>query len=406
MSLRRHCLLLFPTLISIGLFVTPAKAGTCDGTKPGTIKTDVSGLTNPTVDLRWGYVGPKDCNDKYNVRFRPRDVDNVQQIEVPGCAELGNSPFTTGEFGCIWHSPLKAIATAPTLGWLFEVQACHNEPLQPASCSQWSDCCWVPNLTDPKGVIYAESANGDLLWFGHNGRGNGTFNWASNEGVNAPNSGVPVGAHWNLKQVFSGGDGIIYAIQDNGDLLWYRHDGRNDATFRWASNEGKKVGTNWNVKQVFAAGGGVIYAVKDNGDLMWYRHDGRGDGSFKWASNEGKKVGTNWNVKDVFAGDGGVIYAVKDNGDLMWYRHDGRGDGSFKWASNEGKKVGSGWNFVRSFSSGDGIIYGIKEDGTLLWYRHDGRNDGTFRWLSNEGRQVGSGWNGALPVFSGAALAP
>jgi hypothetical protein len=60
--------------------------------------------------------------------------------------------------------------------------------------------------------------------------------------VNAPNSGVPVGAHWNLKQVFSGGDGIIYAIQDNGDLLWYRHDGRNDATFRWASNEGKKVG--------------------------------------------------------------------------------------------------------------------------------------------------------------------
>lgn len=32
------------------------------------------------------------------------------------------------------------------------------------------------------------------------------------------------------KQVFSGGDGIIYALMDNGDLLWYRHDGRTDGT--------------------------------------------------------------------------------------------------------------------------------------------------------------------------------
>lgn len=47
---------------------------------------------------------------------------------------------------------------------------------------------------------------------------------------------------------------------------------------------------------------GIIYAVTDNNDLMWYRHDGRTDGTFKWAFNEGKKVGNGWSVKHIFSG--------------------------------------------------------------------------------------------------------
>jgi hypothetical protein len=93
---------------------------------------------------------------------------------------------------------------------------------------------------------------------------------------------------WNFKQVFSGGEGVIYAVADNGDLLWYRHDGRGDGSSAWAG-EGRKVGSGWNFKQVFSGGEGVIYAVTDNGDLLWYRHDGRGDGSSAWAG-EGRKV--------------------------------------------------------------------------------------------------------------------
>jgi len=46
---------------------------------------------------------------------------------------------------------------------------------------------------------------------------------------------------------------------------------------------------------------GVIYAVMDNGELRWNRHDGRDDGSFKWAAPTGKPVGTGWNVKHVFS---------------------------------------------------------------------------------------------------------
>jgi len=47
---------------------------------------------------------------------------------------------------------------------------------------------------------------------------------------------------------------------------------------------------------------GVIYGVTTNGDLMWYRHDGRGDGSFRWTAPQGKKVGIGWNVQHVFSG--------------------------------------------------------------------------------------------------------
>jgi hypothetical protein len=49
-----------------------------------------------------------------------------------------------------------------------------------------------------------------------------------------------------------------------------------------------------------AAAQSVIYAVKDDGDLMWNKHLGRDDGTFKWATDSGKRVGTGWNVKQVF----------------------------------------------------------------------------------------------------------
>jgi hypothetical protein len=89
---------------------------------------------------------------------------------------------------------------------------------------------------------------------------------------------------------------------DNGDLLWNRHDGRGDGSFKWATDTGRKVGNGWNARQVFSGGDGIIYALMNNGDLLWNRHDGRGDGSFVWATDTGRKVGSGWNVKQVFSG--------------------------------------------------------------------------------------------------------
>lgn len=227
-----------------------------------------------------------------------------------------------------------------------------------------------------KAVIYAVANNDDLLWYRHDGNADGSLRWTDPR---------KVGNGWGFRDLFSGGDGVIYAITSTGDLLWYRHDGHADGSIRWT--EAKKVGNGWNFKKVFYGGGGVIYAIADNGDLLWYRHDGHADGSVRWT--EPKKVGHGWNFKQVFSAGGGVIYAITDSGDLLWYRHDGHADGSIRWI--EDRRVGNGWNFKQVFYGGAGVIYAITESGDLLWYRHDGYADGSVRWT--DPKKVGNGWN-------------
>ena len=56
----------------------------------------------------------------------------------------------------------------------------------------------------------------------------------------------------------SQGSGVIYAVAPNDDLNWYRHDGRGDGSFRWTDDAARKVGNGWNVKHVFSGGDGVI----------------------------------------------------------------------------------------------------------------------------------------------------
>ena len=241
-------------------------------------------------------------------------------------------------------------------------------------------------LSGGDGIIYTLMDNGDLLWYKHVGRDDGSFRWADNDARK-------VGVGWNFRQLLSGDDGVIYAITDDGDLLWYKHDGRDDGSFRWADNSGHKVGVGWNFKQLLSGGDGVIYAITDGGDLLWYRHDGRADGSFKWADNNARKVGVGWNFEQLLSGGDGVIYAIQVTGDLLWFRHDGRADGSFKWADDNARKIGVGWNFSR-------VIYAIADNGDLLWYRHDGRSDGSFKWGADNARKVGVGWN-FKQLFSG-----
>jgi len=187
----------------------------------------------------------------------------------------------------------------------------------------------------PKGIVYTvtlrieamaridgratRASGGNLTWYHHTGREDGSFNW---EGPKI------VGTSWGqLKHVFSGGDEIIYAVTpvveaslpsgigpgmgghpaSGGELWWYRHSGRDDGSFRWDGP--KKVGTGWGrVTHVFSGGNGVIYAIDpvveasvhvtggttpaSGGDLWWYRHVGRADGSLQWEGP--KKVGTGW----------------------------------------------------------------------------------------------------------------
>jgi len=246
------------------------------------------------------------------------------------------------------------------------------------------------------GVIYALTNGEELDWYRHDGRDDGTFKWALPEAKK-------IGNGWHFKQLFSGGDGVIYAINDNNALLWYRHDGRDDGTFKWAAAQGRPIASGWNFRQVFSAGDGIIYAVTSNHDLLWFRHDGRTDGSPTWAAPKGKKVAAGWNFKQVFSGGNGIIYAIGQNNDLLWFRHDGRTDGTATWTAPEGKKIASGWDYRQVFGATGGAIYAINGNHDLLWFRHDGRSDGSATWAAPTGKKVGSGWE-LRNLFSGETL--
>ena len=294
--------------------------------------------------------------------------------------------------------------------YTFRIQGCHVNIIGVANCGPWSAppvsiSTLGPVLPPPPvrvAPIYAIKANGDLLWNRHDGHADGSFRWASG-------NSKQVGSGWNVLHAFSGGDGIIYAILDNGDLMWNRHDGRDNGTFSWALPEGKRVGIGWHgAAHVFGGHENVIYYTNYSGHVIWNRHEGRNDGTFRWALAEGKNVASArlkqvfWRAKHVFAGGApGIIYAIMEDGDLLWFRHDGWWDGSERWASEEGKKVGHGWNVREVFAlRNTSYVYSVMANGELLWNIHAGWDDGTFRWALATGKQVGTGWN-VKHAFSG-----
>lgn len=164
---------------------------------------------------------------------------------------------------------------------------------------------------------------------------------------------------------------VIYGVQEGGGLLWYQHEGYSDGAATWATNSGAKIGHGWDFKHVFSGGGGIVYAIENKsldprtgqrsgGDLFWYRHDGWQDGSGDWAGPS--IAGTGWDgFSQVFHGGGEIIYATQETsrnpatgqrtgGQLLWYRHQGRNNGTNNWAQGSGRVVGLLWNIAQVFS--------------------------------------------------------
>jgi hypothetical protein len=143
--------------------------------------------------------------------------------------------------------------------------------------SGWNN--FVHAFSGGDGIIYAISADGKMYWFRHSGWLTGSSNWA-------PNSGVQISKGWQgAVKVFSGGDGIIYSIMSSGLLRWHRHNGRLSGSDDWANGGAHlPVGYNWqNFRQVFTGGDGIIYAIKANGQVLWNRHIGWLTGVDAWA---------------------------------------------------------------------------------------------------------------------------
>jgi hypothetical protein len=205
---------------------------------------------------------------------------------------------------------------------------------------------WAGNIKvfkgDPggkDGIIYTVSKDGLLSWYKHNGYASGSTDWETPKNV---------GKGFNGQQIFSGGGGVIYSINDAGELYWYKHLDSKNGDKIWANNGiGKKIGNvGWkDAKFVFSGNGGVIYLIDNRGDLYWSKHLGFQDGTNAW--QERKKVGSGWqNFSQIFSGGDGIIYTLKTDGTFYWYKHTGLSNGAATWANNgSAKEIGKGWNF-------------------------------------------------------------
>lgn len=150
-------------------------------------------------------------------------------------------------------------------------------------------------------MIYGIKPNGDLIWYQFLGLDTDIL-WA-NDG-----EGIRVGTGWNqFTTVVSAGFGVIYGVEPNGDLMWYHHDGWFNGDPKWANGGiGKRVGTGWNQFAAVISGGftghgaeapgAILYGIEPNGDLMWYRHDDPMSGVDIWFDphDRGTKVGIEW----------------------------------------------------------------------------------------------------------------
>ncbi len=214
-------------------------------------------------------------------------------------------------------------------------------------------------ISGGNGIIYAVKYTGELIFYKDLVQ-DGTNGSLAQTGWH-PNSGNQIGWGWgNFKSIFAGGNGIIYAIKYSGELIFYKdikQDGTNGplAQTGWHVNSGQQIGWNWaNFKDVFSNGNGVIYAIKVTGELIFYKdlvQNGTNGplAQTGWHLNSGNQIGWDWqDFKFVFSGGNGVIYAVRYDGKLSWYR-DTKQDGTngalaqTGWASNSGARIGWEW---------------------------------------------------------------
>src|SRR5215469_10898621 len=150
-------------------------------------------------------------------------------------------------------------------------------------------------------------------------------------------------------QLVPGGNGIIYAIQADGTLVWYRHTSPLTGAATWANNgNGRVIGSGWHAfRTVLAAANGELFGFMPDGSVHWYQYvvTNLSSGAGYWAGGgSGPVIGSGFTFPRVFGGWNGVIFAIDDAGNLWWYQYTA-GNGTPGWArGGVGAKIGSGFN--------------------------------------------------------------
>ncbi|MEO8349993.1 MAG: tachylectin-related carbohydrate-binding protein [Acidobacteriota bacterium] len=323
------------------------------------------------------------------------DVDCVQG---QACGNWkGPGPVPMGYNSWMWASATPRCADAPIEPVWYQIARIMGpfvtdpEPaLEPPPPGFIGTFGTTPRNYQPMWV-YAIKNDGDLLWY------------RKDTGAAAWQGPKKVGNGWSgFRDVIPAGGNSLYALTEDGFLKWYQHEGFNDGSFTWKGPT--EVGNGWRFAKIFSGGEGVIYAIKEDGTLMWYRHAGYTDGVRSWAGPN--VVGSGWGAfKEVFSTGRGAVYAVRPDGDLVLYQQLGFATGNKSWTGP--RVVGSGWgDFRQIVPVGDGVILAIKNDGKILWYKHLGRKSSgsgplaTVRDAWEGPVEIGSGWTGFKKVVA------
>jgi hypothetical protein len=157
-----------------------------------------------------------------------------------------------------------------------------------------------------KGVVYGILPNGDLRWQRHLNYQTGVGGTGSQAWANARIVGWGWNG---FKTIFGGGNGVLYVVTSDGKLMWYRHkeylnppaapasSDSNAVKLKWERSweQPKKVGDGWGeFTKLFSPGEGHIYGILPNGDLMYYRHLGWANGTYVWDENAKGKIASGW----------------------------------------------------------------------------------------------------------------
>ena len=203
-------------------------------------------------------------------------------------------------------------------------------------------------LSGSDGLFYAVTQDGNLRWYKYLSPDVPDADaWAAGSGT-----AIGVGGWDQFKQILGGRNGLIYALTHTGNLLWYKNTSLDQPDANaWASGWSTAVGLGgWDqFKRVFGGYDGVIYAITQDGKLLWYKNTSFNQpDADAWAAGSGTAIGLDiWgSFKDVFGGQDGVIYAITWEGDLLWYKYLSLDAPDVNaWAAGSGMAIGlRGWN--------------------------------------------------------------
>ncbi len=198
-----------------------------------------------------------------------------------------------------------------------------------------------------------------------------------------------------------GGQGIFYAVQADGVLLWYRNLGWQTGSPQWANNgTGRQIGNQWHqFVTVLANSDGQIFALQADGTLRWYQYilSNAQTGAGFWHAKSGTVIGHGFNTYGrVFGGWNNVLYCLDDSGVLFWYCYLGP-PGTTNWANGgSGRRIGSGWKgYPWLVADPNGVVYGVWQGSELRWYRYVVQSYSTGAGFWRNGGQaitVGQAW--------------